>query len=101
MVAASWWGRAWRGRRGRSGRKRGSDRAKLDVAVLDRRVGVVLDQVCRIARVVGAGPTVRAWGILRRRGWEVRIEPEHVDGVVRPERHDEHDSPVEGLAHPL
>merc|ERR1719223_1757128 len=86
----------------RHARRGGADGADLDIREGDVRVGFVVAQPLRRARVV---PRARATGNARRRARlvrrESRVEPEHVHLAVVPEREDEHHASVQRCAHAL
>lgn len=75
------------------------DGAELDVGVDDVGVGVLGLDVGGGARGGGAGAASGARG--GRVGGVGRVEPEHVDGVVVPDGHDEDHVLGQGVAHAL
>lgn len=71
------------------GSEGGADGAELDVGEDDSGAwGVTLD-ILGLAGVDAASTTSNTWGFGVLVGGEGGVEPQHVDGIVVPERHDQ------------
>lgn len=91
-------GRSWRVSTAAEG---GSVGTELNVRECDGGAAVVGDHVVGISGGGWASTTGHTWlrRVLVER--EVRVEPEHVRGVVTPERHDEDHAVGQGVTHLL
>ncbi len=91
-------GRGWRVS---AATESGSVGAELDVRECDGGAAVVGDHVVGVSggRWASAAGHTRLRGVLVER--EVGVEPEHVRGVVTPERHDEDHAVGQGVTHLL
>lgn len=77
----------------------GAEWTELDVGEADLGVGALTLNAGRDTRAGWASATSNTGLACGGIGGVIRVEPEHVDGVVVPQAHDENHTLVHGLAH--